>query len=156
MKAPFIRCIGVSLVFMAQFDFAAGYSATLGCAIRAASPFVLNVRDKGATGDGQAEDTNAIQSAIDEVAKRGGTVLVPNGTYMVNAVGDTRLSLKSNVALKLADGAVLKAIPNDAEKYSVLRISKVSNVAVIGGTLEGDRYEHSGKTGEWGMGIWIG
>jgi hypothetical protein len=38
----------------------------------------------------------------------------------------------------------------------VLQIANVSNVAVIGGTLEGDRNQHSGKDGEWGMGIWIG
>jgi polygalacturonase len=74
---------------------------------------------------------------------------------MVSAVRDNRLSLKSNVTLRLATGAVVKAIPNDSEKYSVLHISDASNVAVIGGTLEGERDQHSGKTGEWGMGLWI-
>jgi polygalacturonase len=71
-------------------------------------------------------------------------------------VHDHRLSLKSNVTLKLANDAVLKAIPNDSDHYSVLRIANVSNVAVIGGTFEGDRDQHPGKTGDWGMGIWIG
>jgi hypothetical protein len=75
---------------------------------------------------------------------------------MVNAVGDTRLSLKSNVTLRLANDALLKPIPNDSEHYSVLQISNVSNVAVNSGMLEGERDQHSGKTGEWGMGIWIG
>src|SRR5262249_38542368 len=114
------------------------------------------VRYKGATGDVQRDDTSAIQAAIDEVAAKGGTVLIPAGTYMVNAVDSNRLSLKSNVTLKVANAAVVKAIPNDSEHYSVLRIANVSNVAVIGGTLEGDRNQHLGKDGEWGMGIWIG
>jgi polygalacturonase len=135
---------------------AVSFSASMGCAPRPASSFLVNVTDRGAHGDRQTEDTNSIQSAIDEVAKKGGTVLVPNGTYMVSAVRDNRLSLKSNVTLRLASGAVLKAIPNDSEKYSLLHISDASNVAVIGGTLEGERDQHSGKTGEWGMGIWIG
>ena len=41
--------------------------------------------------------------------------------------------------LKLAKDAVLKVIPNDSRKYAVLSISDVSNVTVVGGTLEGDR-----------------
>jgi hypothetical protein len=49
------------------------------------------------------------------------------------------------MTLKLADGATLKAIPNDSRKYSVLSISGASNVTVVGGTLEGDRAEHRGK-----------
>jgi hypothetical protein len=135
---------------------ASAFGASNGCPPRPASSFLVNVKERGARGDGQTDDTNAIQSTIDEVAKKGGTVLVPNGTYMVSAVGETRLSLKSNVTLRLANDAALKAIPNDSEHYSVLRIANVSSVAVIGGTLEGERDQHSGKTGEWGMGIWIG
>jgi Pectate lyase superfamily protein len=135
---------------------AVSFSASMGCAPRPASLFLVNVTDRGARGDGQTDDTSAIQAAIDEVSEKGGTVLVPNGTYMVSAVRDNRLSLKSNVTLRLASGAVLKAIPNDSEKYSVLHVSDASNVAVIGGMLEGERDQHLGKTGEWGMGIWIG
>jgi polygalacturonase len=59
----------------------------------------VNVKDKGATGYGQRDDTSAIQVAIDEVAAKDGTVLIPAGTYMVNAVDSNRLSLKSNVTL---------------------------------------------------------
>ena len=64
-------------------------------------------------------------------------------------------SLKSDMTLKLANDAVLKAFPNDSRKYAVLSIADVSNVTVVGGTLEGDRTEHKGKDGEAGMGIRI-
>ena len=37
----------------------------------------------------------------------------------------------------------------------MLSISDVSDVTVVGGTLEGDRTEHKGKAGEAGMGIRI-
>jgi hypothetical protein len=75
---------------------------------------------------------------------------------MVDAVDKKRrLALKSDMTLKLAKDAILKAIPNDSRKYSVLSISDVSNVAVVGGTIEGDRTEHQGKAGEAGMGIRI-
>ena len=81
---------------------------------------------------------------------------MPKGTYMVDAVDKKqRLSLRGDMTLKLADGATLKAIPNDSRKYSVLSISGASNVTVVGGTLEGDRVEHRGNEGEAGMGIRI-
>jgi parallel beta-helix repeat protein len=112
----------------------------------------LNVKDFGAKGDGSADDTAAIQKAIDAVAN-GGTVTVPDGTYMINAV--TRLRLKSHMTLQLSAGAVLKAIPNAAEVYAVLWVWNCDDVNIKGGTIEGERSAHLGTTGEGGMGIWI-
>src|SRR6476659_8163303 len=117
-------------------------AAQRGCVTAPSSPLVVNVKDKGAKGDGRTDDTDAIQAAIDDVAGTGGTVLVPSGSYMVDAVGKKRrLALKSDMTLKLDKGAILKAIPNDSRKYAVLSISDVSNVAVVSGTIEGDRSE---------------
>ena len=43
---------------------------------------VYNVRDFGAKGDGKADDTKAIQSALDHAIDHGGgTVYFPNGRY---------------------------------------------------------------------------
>src|SRR3990170_6531309 len=140
----------------AGFAAAVEPAAPQGCVVAPKSPLVVNVRDRGAKGDGSTDDTEAIQAAIDEVGGTGGTVLVPDGTYMVDAVKKKRrLALKSDMTLKLAKDAVLKAIANDSRKYAVLSISDVSNVTVVGGTLEGDRTEHKGKAGEAGMGIRI-
>ena len=125
------------------------------CAPPPASTLTVNVKDKGAKGDGQTDDTASIQAAIDEVMGPKGTVLLPKGIYMIDAV-KRRLKLRSDMTLKLAEGAVLKAIPNDAEKYSLLTINSISNVWVIGGTFEGERDRHKGKAGEWGHGIRIG
>jgi polygalacturonase len=125
------------------------------CAETPTSSLVVNVKDKGARGDDRTDDTAAIQAAIEEIAGTGGTVLVPNGTYMVNAVGKNRLTLKSDMTLKLSESATLKAIPNSSERYAILSISGASNATVVGGTLEGEREEHVGKSGEWGMGIRI-
>jgi len=134
---------------------AAAQSRAPDCSATPAAAHVANVRDKGAKGDGQTNDTAAIQAAIEQIAGTGGTVLVPDGTYMVDTVGKNRLALKSNMTLKLAGGATLKAIPNDAKKYAVLSISGMSNVKVVGGTLEGERDAHMGKAGQGGMGIRI-
>ncbi len=125
------------------------------CAQAPASPLVVNIKDKGAKGDGKTDDTAAVQAAIDEVAGTGGTVLVPDGTYMIDATADPRLSLKGNMTLKLAKDATLKAIPTDQKKSAVLTISGVADVTVIGGALEGERDEHKGKGAGWGMGLHI-
>ncbi len=125
-----------------------------GCAVAPGSTLVVDVKDKGAKGDGLTDDTAAIQLAINEVAGTGGTVLVPDGVYMVNAAGKKRLRLKSDMTLKLT-GATLKAIPNSSKYYSILSISGASNVAVVGGVLEGDREKHMGESGQRGMGIEI-
>src|SRR5689334_18693765 len=64
----------------------------------------VNVRDTGAKGDGRTNDTAALQKAIDAVADKEGTVVVPDGVYMLNVVGDNRVMLKSRMALKLSPG----------------------------------------------------
>lgn len=65
----------------------------------------VNVRDFGAVGDGDSDDTHCIQGAIMNCPDNG-RVLIPAGTYRVKG-----LFLKSNVFIELSKGAILKAIP---------------------------------------------
>lgn len=63
----------------------------------------LNVRDFGATGDGQTKDTAAIQQALDRCGVLGGgEVLVPAGEYSTGS-----LALRSNTVLRLEANANL-------------------------------------------------
>jgi hypothetical protein len=147
-------CLTGAIALLPILPSHADAAAEDSCTPPPASSVIVNVKDKGAKGDGIADDSAAIEAAIDEVAGTKGTVLVPNGTYMVDAA-DKKLKLKSDMTLKLADGAVLKAIPNDARKSTVLNISGASNIWVIGGLLEGDRDRHKGPADGWGMGLRI-
>jgi polygalacturonase len=71
-----------------------------------------NIRDFGAKGDGTTLDTAALQSAIDDCHRdRGGTVLVPAGTFVIGTV-----ELKSNVTLHLAASAKLRGSA-DGKQY---------------------------------------
>jgi hypothetical protein len=54
---------------------------------RAALGPTLDVRRYGAKGNGQADDTAAIQAAIDAAGRGGGTLVFPPGTYLVTSVG---------------------------------------------------------------------
>jgi polygalacturonase len=101
---------------------------------------IVNVKNTGAVGNGVADDTAEIQAAVNQVGGTGGTVLVPAGTYMIDAL--TSVNLKSNMTFKMETGAVLKAIPNSAYGYSILKAQNASNLNVVGGTIKGERNEH--------------
>ena len=67
-----------------------------------------NVRDFGAVGDGNVNDTAAIQRAIDA----GGAVYFPGGTYRTGSI-----FLRSNGGLELAPDAVLVASTDPADYH---------------------------------------
>ena len=73
----------------------------------------LNVKDFGAKGDGQTEDTAFLQAAI-LCCPEGSRVLVPPGEYVTGP-----LFLKSRLTLEIAGGAVLKLL-TDRERFPVL------------------------------------
>lgn len=77
-------------------------------------------------------------------------IRVPKGTYWVDA--EKPLRLRSNTHVYLT-GVVLKAIPNASERYAILLGKNVKNVTVEDGELVGERHDHKGKGGEWGMGL---
>ena len=112
---------------------------------------VLSVRSYGALGNGTTDDTNAFQSAINALPSTGGTIDVPAGTYMIDAV--KAVKLRSNMHLRLASGALLKAKGNSEKWSNVLSLERVSNVEISGGEIEGERDRHQGTTGQWGHGI---
>jgi hypothetical protein len=105
-----------------------------------------NVRDFGATGDGQTLDTAALNRAISTChASGGGTVFVSPGVYLSGTI-----DLLSHVTLHLEAGAVIKGSPNLAD-YRVLPYKSelrnttliladgATNVAIVGrGTIDGN------------------
>jgi polygalacturonase len=154
--APRIACGFLSLAPLVACLVLQPTVAAEGCAKPPASPLVVNVRQNGAKGDGRTDDTAALQAAFDKIAGTGGTVLVPDGIYMVDAVSEERrLTIRNNTTLKLSPGATLKVLPNGAQTYVLLTIAGSSNITVTGGTLEGDRTQHTGTEGEFGQGLMI-
>ncbi len=120
---------------------------------KAEAATVVDVRTFGAKGNGATNDTAAIQKAINSLPSTGGTVVIPPGTYGIDAV--TSLKLKSNITLQMSPTTILGVIPNAAAQYTVLNIGGVSNVNVNSGILWGDRLTHKGTTGEHGFGVGI-
>ena len=135
--------------------------------------FVKSVKEFGAKGDGITDDTDAINAAIESVFNAGGgKVLIPKGTYMIKSHDETNtgdkivdmnfnynagIHLKDNVTIIGAgrETTILKAITNSSESYNVIRIKNVKNAGVYDLTVEGDKGQHLGNTGEWGFGVYL-
>lgn len=85
------------------------------CELLAGTSEVFNVKSFGAIGDGSTDDTVAIQSALDAVTAPGGVVLLPPGTYLIDAltsaVANTVMQgVGRGTIVKLATPASLNAV----------------------------------------------
>ena len=126
------------------------------CALNPVSSRSFNVNNYGAKGNGVTDDTAAIQSAVNAAAGTDGKVIIPDGTYMVNAASS--IVLKSHMTLQMSSKAILKANSASYNKtnYAVLLARGVDYVNIIGGTITGDFHNgHTGTTGQWGHGLAI-
>ncbi len=90
---------------------------------------IYNVRDYGAKGNGDADDTAAFQAALDDAAKNGGTVWVPAGRYNITKT----LFKKSKVSLK-GEGMWVSTLVWAGAKNGVLL--DISNASLWGTTIE--------------------
>ncbi|MGG0591313.1 glycosyl hydrolase family 28-related protein [Priestia megaterium] len=115
----------------------------------------LSVSSFGANGSDGTDDTSNIQHAIDYAyQEKISTVYFPKGTYLIDALKS--IHLRSNTTVKFEDGTVLKALPNESEGYHVIAINDAKNISLKGKVvIQGERNEHKGTTGEWGMGVSI-
>jgi hypothetical protein len=116
------------------------------------------VRDHGARGDGKANDTAAIQRAID--AAPGGVVLFPPGDYVSGT-----LHLRDRLVLRLAAGATLIASPDDSHfdayeklgyesfadretsdfSFALLQGRTLQHLSIVGpGRIDGNRRSRGG------------
>lgn len=102
-----------------------------------------------ASGNGQGDDTAAIQAALDT----GQNVWIPDGTYPINA--QSGLNPRDNQKIYLLPDAFLKVISSGDESYQVFRLQDKEGIVIEGGAILGDRHTHVGSGGEWGMGISI-
>lgn len=97
--------------------------------------------------------TDGDVSMFDGREVRNGTLVIAEGTYrlQVKKEGGTCLRIGDNTELVIDDH--LQLAPNAFKSYDIIRIVG-RHVKVRGkGSITGDRHKHTGREGEWGMGI---
>lgn len=102
----------------------------------------------GAIGDGKADDTQAIKNAVSAIGNGISVLHFPAGTYLVTE----DIPLVSNMILQ-GDGynAIIKRAGNALKTYNILSCKSLNNVTIRNIHIQGERYEHEGTEGEWGM-----
>lgn len=98
--------------------------------------------------NGSVDYTNYIQKGIDENRN----VQMPNFPILINEKG---LKVKSDSRIVFKNKSVLLMTPNGLSNYAIILINNVNNVVIQSSVIVGERDQHKGTTGEWGMGIFI-
>lgn len=109
---------------------------------------IVDYLPQGYVKDGSVDYTLHIQKAIDENEN----IAFPDFPILINKDG---IKLKSNSNIVFNKNSRLVLSPTSGDTYSLIQIYNVQNVNVYNPTLIGDRKNHKGNKGEWGMGIRI-
>jgi parallel beta-helix repeat protein len=121
---------------------------------QAQSKIVFDVRDYGASGTGTADDTGAIQAAMDAASNSGGgTVLLPPGTYLV-----TTLYLRDNLTIVGNSQATLQATTSNPNPIFVWTDvpPDYTKVELENVTIQGLHFQGTGVLGSsYRMGILV-
>ena len=84
----------------------------------------VNVKNFGAIGDGQTNDTQAFNLAIEEInSLGGGTLFVPKGTYLID---DNGVKACDNLTIDMSNGVTLKHKPSNEREYRTINIENVN------------------------------
>jgi hypothetical protein len=100
-----------------------------------------NVKSHGAVGDGAADDTEAIQEAIDSLPVTGGKVYFPRGTYRVtSSIASTKPSLvlegeggagwNAGAATRIETSAAIVVFDLGTASGSELRGAQIANLSI--------------------------
>lgn len=103
----------------------------------------VNVKDKGATGDGSTDDAAAVQAALDQASSTyaGSTVYFPSGTYKVNS----ELEIKGSCAIVMDEGCTVirgsssmqYIFRNFNSSYAPTVYGGRGKISFTGGTIDG-------------------
>lgn len=104
------------------------------------------------------EQTALIQRAIDYGALHTKTVYFPEGTFLINGrhnSGDRGVLVRSGSDIETDANTFFKVTPQNSGSYTAFSCSNIDTAKINSLNLIGERDEHVGTAGEWGMGLEI-
>lgn len=140
---------GDALVGFRQSFGASVYASAVGSTVHNKLQEILSVKDFGAVGDGTANDTAAIQAAIDSA--QGRTILIPAGTYLITSPLEmVWTSASDSIAFPatriIGEGELKTVILNRSGDYALKNTVSVSQAAAqtkfYGGVIQDLRINH--------------
>jgi hypothetical protein len=143
---------GDALIGFRQSNSAGILPGAVGRTIHQKLQEMVSVKDFGAVGDGVADDTVAINQAIESLGAAGGTVYFPTGVYMVRRYLDQNFGvvLKSNITLAGAgvNASIIKGMPNAGIMHLVGNtIANESNISLHDLTLDHNGFNLNASSG---------
>jgi hypothetical protein len=135
---PFLSRRGLARGTLVSGASALFSSAALGSPPAVAGQELLDARQFGAKGDGKANDTAALQRAIDDAAKKSGAVFLPPGDYLTGEI-----HMRPGIALigvpawnySGPGGSVLRLA--DADSNCLLNLTDAGGTTIDGLALDG-------------------
>ncbi|WP_291857856.1 right-handed parallel beta-helix repeat-containing protein [Marinilabilia sp.] len=108
----------------------------------------LQYWDIPSDGTQPVKTTDNLQAAIDWAVGEGyGIIRLPAGHFIVgkdeNGAFHRGIKLKSNMAFFMDKDALIEMVPNNKGNYYTVAVSEQRNVVISGGTILGDRYDHT-------------
>ncbi|MBX6361764.1 MAG: right-handed parallel beta-helix repeat-containing protein [Acidobacterium ailaaui] len=98
--------------------------------------------------DGTVDYTAAIQQALNQHR----LVIFPPFPVLIN---DQGLTIHDYQEIYFPPGSMIQLMPSKKPGYEILRVHNVNHVKIFNPTISGDKNQHLGQGGEWGMGISI-
>lgn len=117
--------------------FAAPQAKGIGYTGAIVLPYV-NVKDFGAVGNGIANDTPALATAL--TAAKGGTLRVPKGTYLINST----LTVEENTELQMDKGAVISM-----SVATTTTVIMLDDATITGGKIVNPATFDPANSGSW-------
>lgn len=138
-------CSGQNKVIYKKIDFHRVYRYPTSN-IMNQSKDITSYLPKGYNREGKTDYTDFIQKGFNENR----IVLLPDFPVLINKKG---IEISSNSIIIFRENSELIMSPNAEKMYTILNVLKKENIIIYNPALNGDRGQHLGNDGEWGMGI---
>lgn len=97
--------------------------------------------------------TGDFRTFLQNIFNSHNNILIKKGLYEIELINGFGVRPKNGSKITFEEGARIKVKPNKLDVYCVIDLRDRKNITLNNPDIEGDKYEHLSKTGEWCYGI---